>query len=97
MEDACEGWEQVMGPESVQYLSVCKDYVCVSGPSRVIHRQEIHKPGTNTSSDTLIHRAWDRQHYKAQYVAVSPDGQILWKLDFGIASALFDVDRSGEK
>lgn len=72
-------------PENAQNLSVSRDFVCISGPSRTIHSTPIEAPIPQ----------WKKLGYRAVDLVLSPDGQLVWKVDFGVASAIKDIDTTG--
>ncbi|XP_039278777.1 tectonin beta-propeller repeat-containing protein 2 [Nilaparvata lugens] len=88
MEGGCiDGWVQHSCPETVQWLSVCSEYVVMGGPHLSLHCSPL---GTATSG-----LAWHKLDYEAVKVVVSYNGQIVWKLDFSGAYALNDSTTSG--
>ncbi|XP_054283631.1 uncharacterized protein LOC129000695 [Macrosteles quadrilineatus] len=84
--DCNDGWCQVTTPEVAQYVSVCRDYVVMSGPSRTLH---------STTVPPASPARWSRLGYRAMDVLLSPEGQLVWKLDFDVAAALLDSDNNG--
>ncbi|XP_054283638.1 WD repeat-containing protein CG11141-like, partial [Macrosteles quadrilineatus] len=84
--DCNDGWCQVTTPEVAQYVSVCRDYVVMSGPSRTLH---------STTVPPSSPARWSRLGYRAMDVLLSPEGQLVWKLDFDVAAALLDSDNNG--
>uniref|UniRef100_A0A1B6D2Y9 Tectonin beta-propeller repeat-containing protein 2 n=1 Tax=Clastoptera arizonana TaxID=38151 RepID=A0A1B6D2Y9_9HEMI len=74
------GWNKVACPEIALTLAVSNDYICITGPGMSVHYGIL-------GENSLV---WQKLSYKANELKMSPSADLVWKLDFGVASALTD-------
>lgn len=83
--DSNDSWAQVGTPEPAQYVSICQNYACVSGPGRALHSRTLGQKNA----------IWRRLPYRALHLELSPGGKLVWKVDFGVAAALINTSTQG--
>lgn len=84
--DSNDSWAQIGTPEPAQYVSICKNYACVSGPGRALHSRTLGQKNA----------IWRRLPYRALHLELSPGGKLVWKVDFGVAAALINTSTQGD-
>ncbi|XP_075212904.1 tectonin beta-propeller repeat-containing protein 2 isoform X2 [Lycorma delicatula] len=87
METNIYGWKQYSCPEAAHWLAVSSQFVCMGGPHLSLHCSPIISPANGLR--------WQKLRYEAVRLVLSPNAQLIWKLDFNGAYALTDTTTTG--
>jgi hypothetical protein len=72
----CEDWQEIEYHEKVISIAATNEFVIVCCPKFNVY---------STRFNSISPEVWQRLDYKAQHMAVSPDGQISCKIHCGLA------------